>query len=365
VGTCLEIDELRELAPEMGLGDPSQLSDYEIHTRFVGHAAEKGPVSQRMQGLLDRQYRGALRRYRRLREGKELRRQWRTDVAEGRIAGAFWALVSHPATPLDLAYEVYGEIHMLSHKVGAGVRAEQRRVAELERDNRQLREQQQRAEARANEHLAHKQRVLEERDRWRDRALQAENRQQQLADQLAGWQQGRRAEELRHRIRWLENQLVHQKTRAERAEQRAAEAAEAPAPEPEAPQRRTAAQPPARAGDPRPDLGGRRVLCVGGRKGISDQYRRVVEQANGRFLHHDGGLEQGSEHLEQMLASADQVVCPVDCVGHQAVRCVKEHCKRAGTPCRFLESASVSALSRALPQLAPEAGGTGGSPAPS
>jgi hypothetical protein len=99
----------------------------------------------------------------------------------------------------------------------------------------------------ANSEEASPKHVRQERDRWRDRALQAESRQQQLADQLAGWQQGQRAEELRRRIRWLENQLVRQKMRAKRAEQRAAEAAEGHAPEPAPPDRRSRVdQPPGR-----------------------------------------------------------------------------------------------------------------------
>jgi len=195
-----------------------------------------------------------------------------------------------------------------------------------------------------------KQKAMEERDQWRERATAAENRKQVLEQQLARWEADRDHQRLCQRLRHLESQLAHQTHRAERAEQRAcapADASTGPANETQASATLTAtAEEPAC-----PDLRGNCVLCVGGRKQVRDHYRRVVEAANGRFLHHDGGIEQGSSHLAQMLERADQVVCPVDCVGHQAVRCVKNHCRRKGTPCRFLDSASVTALSRALPQL--------------
>jgi hypothetical protein len=350
IGTCLEVAELRGMAPELDLGDFRDLSDYEVHTRFVAMAGARNPVSQRLQGMLDRRFARALRRYRGLRDGEGLQGQWRTDVAEGRVAGAFWALISHPATPPWIAYEVYGEIHMLGHQVGSGIRAGLRRLAELEQDHQQLEDRLREAEERANRHLLDKQKAMEERDQWRERATAAENRQHTLERELARWEADRDHRRLCQRLRYLESQLAHQTRRAERAEQRAC----APADASTGPAYGTrAADPPAEtAKEPAcPDLRGNCVLCVGGRKQVRDHYRRVVEAANGRFLHHDGGIEQGSNHLAQMLERADQVVCPVDCVGHQAVRCVKDHCRRKGTPCRFLNSASVTALSRALPQL--------------
>ena len=350
IGTCLEVADLRELAASMELGDFAEFSDYEVHTRFVAMAGAKGPVSQRLQAMLDRRYATALRRYRRLRRGDALAEQWHADKAEGRIAGAFWALVSHPATPPRVAYAVYGEIHMLGHQVGAGIRAGLRRLAAAEENHDQLRAQLRETEAKANGHLQDKQQALDERDHWRQRALEAEQRQQALEEALAAWESGEHQRRYQQRIRALERQLAHQTRRVEAAEARHAETA-TPAPCPAARRSETSACAAQAAPEACPDLQGACVLCVGGRQQARDHYRRLVEQANGRFLHHDGGIEQSSNHLEQMLARADQVVCPVDCVAHQAVRCVKDHCRRAGTPCRFLESASVTALSRALPRL--------------
>jgi septal ring factor EnvC (AmiA/AmiB activator) len=239
---------------------------------------------------------------------------------------------------------------MLGHQVGAGIRAGLRRLAAAEENHDQLREQLREAEAKANGHLQDKQQALDERDHWQQRALAAEQRQQERDEELAAWKAGEHQRQLNQRIRALERQLAHQSRRAEAAEARLAEPP-APAPCPATRHSEAPACAAQAAPEAFPDLQGACILCVGGRQQARDHYRRLVEQANGRFLHHDGGIEQSSDHLEQMLARADQVVCPVDCVAHQAVRCVKDHCRRAGTPCRFLESASVTALSRALPRL--------------
>jgi hypothetical protein len=51
------------------------------------------------------------------------------------------------------------------------------------------------------------------------------------------------------------------------------------------------------------------------------------------------------------LQAADVVICQVACISHNAYWRVKEHCKRMGKPCLFLESASKSSLERALQHL--------------
>jgi hypothetical protein len=92
----------------------------------------------------------------------------------------------------------------------------------------------------------------------------------------------------------------------------------------------------------------RSVLCVGGRSGIVPVYRAVIEDKGGRFLHHDGGEEDRVAQLGTHLQSADLVICQVGCVSHNAYWRVKEHCKRTGKPCLFVESPSRAALERAL-----------------
>ncbi|MDP1532259.1 MAG: DUF2325 domain-containing protein, partial [Rubrivivax sp.] len=97
-----------------------------------------------------------------------------------------------------------------------------------------------------------------------------------------------------------------------------------------------------------PQLGNRAVLCVGGRTASVPTYRRLVEGSGARFLHHDGGAEHNVGQLEMTLAAADLVICQAGCVSHNAYWRVKDHCKRTGKRCVFVENPSATGLRRAL-----------------
>ena len=100
-------------------------------------------------------------------------------------------------------------------------------------------------------------------------------------------------------------------------------------------------------------LSGKCVLCVGGRSGAVDAYRQRIEQYGGRFLHHDGGLEENLHRIDSALAAADLVICQAGCISHNAYWRVKEQCKRTGKPCVFLRSPGVSSLQRVIEEAPP------------
>jgi len=77
-------------------------------------------------------------------------------------------------------------------------------------------------------------------------------------------------------------------------------------------------------------------------------YRELIEDKGGRFLHRDGGEEDKAGQLGPMLQSADLVICQVGYISHNAYWRVKEHCKRHGKLCLFVETPSRSALERVL-----------------
>ena len=95
------------------------------------------------------------------------------------------------------------------------------------------------------------------------------------------------------------------------------------------------------------------VLCVGGRSGSIASYRDLVERVGGRFAHHDGGLEHSHSVLDASLAAADLVICQTGCISHNAYWRVKDHCKRTGKRCVFVENPSSASLRRALADLTP------------
>ena len=98
------------------------------------------------------------------------------------------------------------------------------------------------------------------------------------------------------------------------------------------------------------------MLCVGGRPASVPIYRDLIERTGGRFLHHDGGDEDNTAKLDATLAAADLVICQAGCISHGAYWRVKDHCKRTGKRCIFVESPSASGLKRALAALQPEPG---------
>ena len=100
------------------------------------------------------------------------------------------------------------------------------------------------------------------------------------------------------------------------------------------------------------DFSGRCILCVGGRTGLADQYRVLVERSNGRFIHHDGGIEDNPKRLQSLLSTADAVICPADNVSHGAYYVVKRLCKQYGKPCVLLNRSGLSTFARGLAELA-------------
>ncbi len=102
---------------------------------------------------------------------------------------------------------------------------------------------------------------------------------------------------------------------------------------------------------PGPDLCGKTVLYLGGRQNLVPMYKRLIEKQGGYFLHHDGGIEVARNKLPKMLITADVVVCPVDCVSHDACSCVKKMCKRYQKPFALMRSSGLSSLARGISEI--------------
>ena len=55
--------------------------------------------------------------------------------------------------------------------------------------------------------------------------------------------------------------------------------------------------------------------------------------------------------LDESLAAADLVICQAGCVSHDAYWRVKDHCKRHGKRCVFVDNPGSASLKRALAEL--------------
>ena len=99
------------------------------------------------------------------------------------------------------------------------------------------------------------------------------------------------------------------------------------------------------------EIAGKRVLYVGGRCSLVAHYKLLAEKFGCELLHHDGGREQSAHRLWELLGCADAVVCPVDCVSHEACSMVKQACKGCLKPLILARSSGLSSLARSLAEL--------------
>lgn len=99
-------------------------------------------------------------------------------------------------------------------------------------------------------------------------------------------------------------------------------------------------------------LAGRSVLCVGGRIKLYPEYNQLVKSCDGCFMGFHGDSHDNLEDLPQLLKQADMIICPVDCVNHEAFFTVKYYCKYSGKPCVLLERSGVNTFKAGVHMLA-------------
>src|SRR5215469_13459553 len=140
IGTCLSTAELRQLLKKLGLAPPDS-SDHDLHSAAVTLAARHDKATKLLNKALDDRHRIPIHQFAKVHSEDEVRSLWSEFVKRGEIPGAFWAALTHPATTRDLIRDAFGEVHMLSHLVGAANRADIRRLCQLEDESAELRAQ--------------------------------------------------------------------------------------------------------------------------------------------------------------------------------------------------------------------------------
>ncbi len=378
VGTCLTLRDLRKIAKQLNLAIPDDMEEYDVHGRFVGAAYEPRAIAKAMQKMLERKHQIAVRQFGRATTDQDVNELWTRCLAQGDVPGPYWALMSHPATSRSLMTKAFGHVHMLSHLVGASNRADIRRLNALEAEKSSLADQLDNAKRQLAERDAEMRDLLaqhaDEVGRLNERLFRARAAEERLAaveDRLANFETGGEYATLWRTSTDLKRQLAEQTERAEQIEARRAllefdlqrlqasnkqlgKALQDAVSEREAlddvlrsrlfvprdleGESRTARQ------SPDLDLGGRRIVYVGGRSGAVGHLKTLVERANGTLIHHDGGVETTSLRLTEVLAQGDAVLCPVDCVSHDACQRAKQFCKRNAKTFIPLRSSGISSF---------------------
>lgn len=376
VGTCLTLTELRQLQRRLGGAAQVPTSDYDLHRVFVVAARDATPASRLLHKHLDRKYRLAIQQVGKARSAEEFVTCWDAALNLGEVAGAYWALITQSTVPNSVLDRVYGEVHMLSHLSGASIRVDLQALNWLRRRCPELETQLADAKTATRRRLAEQEDAIAVLNKRLARALEAENRLQTAEARLAVLEGQPLVARLRTQVEELSERLDADRDRADRAEATAdhwkqqatrsidqnqwlaQQLAESRQERDmlEITLERLLAPPPCVGGDDadatvdatNSDLVGRCVLYVGGRQSLCAHFRELVERRNGRFIYHDGGREDARAQLWDVVRQADAVLCPLDCVSHDAVHRIKRFCERNTKPLVLLPRASLAAFNRGL-----------------
>jgi hypothetical protein len=354
LGVCVPLELLRRLVAK-ALPAHARDDDYRLHCIAVSGCKARSALSEALHKALEQRFALAVRQAAALRCGDALAERWRQMRSDERMPGALWAMLTHARCDTVLENQVLADVHMLQHQLGAAQRVDLARFEALQTEAGTLRAELAACRLHAQQQAGALQLQLD-RSQARGMRLQAEaiGRDTALAalrDELRSLQAMapglQRRAELARRVQAQAEHIAALEQTVRRARQ---QAERLPAP---APTMVAAAVEPLPVVETQVPLGDRAVLCVGGRPASVPLYRHIVERSGGRFLHHDGGEEHGAQRLDATLSAADLVICQTGCVSHDAYWRVKEHCKRHGKRCVFVENPGSASLKRALAELTP------------
>ena len=360
IGTCLTTAELRHILIKLGRREATTASEHDLHASGVVIAGQRHEGARLLHKALDRRHRVTINRFDKAKTTEEVRAAWKEAVQRGEIPGAYWAALSHPATNDTLLREVFAEVHMLSHLVGAANRADIRRLRQLEDENARLeakvgRQQQQLRDAVVSRDATIRElrRTLEERivhDRdstaqcssesdsamWMNlvadlerRLATTESHCERLERELAECRSALTAERDARAETGKQNKELRQEL--DEVEASLADIAEVKNAKPQLPR-----------------LSNLTLLYVGGRQAQIGHLRGFAERSGALFLHHDGGIEERSGLLQGLISRADAVLFPVDCISHAAMSLVKRTCRQSGKPFLPLRGAGLAPFCAAL-----------------
>ncbi|MBP81386.1 MAG: hypothetical protein CL395_05370 [Acidiferrobacteraceae bacterium] len=368
VGTCTTISEMRKLAIKSQIDSPGQYSDYQLHNIFVNAAHDGSRPGRLLEKLLQQKFRTTIARYRVTPES-EFGALWENALKGGDVAGSYYTLLTNSRTPAVVQEKAVGDIHMLSHISGASCRIDLKQLPELKKKNREL-------TAHVNRlNLNHRKAI----QGWEKKQVILQKNCAELKSHLARQRvpdidlstEQRELTRLRKknsvlsnlvdRLRQEKNQFARQVSDLQRhalVPQNGAQGADPAvfANKPVDPiPRESGASDIGHASGSRPELNlnGKKVLYVGGRYRQAPHFRELVERRNGCLFYHDGGREDGDKRLAAILSRADLVVCPIDCISHSAIECVKRECQKLNKHFIPLRRSSLSAFAQALDKVGP------------
>ena len=369
IGTCLSIAELTKLTKKF-YGPNIPQDAFQVHGIGVHGIKENTPYAKAIEKYLNRKYALSIKRNRAL-SVEALPELWDDAVGEGKICGALWAFITRRDAPHKILEKVFGDVHMMSHLLGAERRVDLKEVSELRKALSCAREESDSLRRHLDKTKIKMETLRQERNEWRRKGDNAARENSVLTEKIRLLESGgentakaremgkliaaknemkRAVERLNKKVMMQAVVIAEQEREIEEGLGEAKDVA------------RTLNSCPLRRGQADPNVCLRRFLCekrillVGGMDKLSPHYRRIIEQLGGCFQRHDGDVRSGLATLEEQIARADVVLCPVDCNSHGACKCVKIACKRFDKNHLFPRNSSVSMLCRSLMEVAMDAG---------
>lgn len=359
IGTCLSTADLRQVLTKLALPEARRLSDHDLHKYGVTLAGQREGCGKFLQKALDKKHQTYISRFDRARSEDELAGFWEEATRNGDIPGGYWAVLTHPLASDALKKRVFGEVHMLSHLVGAANRADIRRLAQLEEEANELKAKIERQQAQLKDAIVTRDaKIMELNDlvarlsgsapatvasvpseggdaqalitSLKDQLGLESQRRQKAADRLA------LAEERINSERKL-RQAAERKETTIRQELEIVEAslnADTAGADTDVQVNET--------------LRGAAILYVGGHPGHVSSLRDITHRFSAELLYHDGGIDDQMSQLPGLISQARLVAFPVDCVSHNSMYTIKRLSRLSGKPYVPLRSAGLTTFLAAL-----------------
>jgi hypothetical protein len=358
VGTCLTTAELRSVLAKLGLATASD-SDHDLHGQAVSLAGRHDAAAKLLNKALDQRHRLALNQFDPAKTEAAIGGLWQAARQRGDIPGAYWALLTHPQSGRELIRQAFGDVHMLSHLVGAANRADIRRLSQLEAERAELTETLQRQQLQLREAVVSGEAKIRDLNSLLARKIGAERDaaaagpdDEAIMTRLVADLERRLESESRRRGAL---ELRMERSLTEAAEERALRMA-AESREEILRQELSAMEGTLAVDDPAPgppaakpaSLDGIALLYVGGRPKQVGHARTLAEHRGATFLHHDGGIEDNGALLAGLVSRCDVAAFPVDCISHDAALMVKRLCRQSAKPFLPLRTSGAGSLVAAL-----------------
>lgn len=373
IGTCLSTEDQQVLLRKTELSWEPSLSDYGLHTLLVDAVHTAGSTSRTVNKYLNKKYKLSINQAKQLKTSHELTQFWHHSKEQNRLAGSYWAVLTHPLASSSLCRKLHGEIHMLSHLATRQTATMQNKVKGLRNKINLLRISQtkkKRKLERQGKEISTLRCQLKQKDsqlilKNHTLARMAQRQSNQTLDQLQA-ETTRLTNQLQRALGASKNQTASKNCIQKKYQHLQEKYQKLQTTHHQIEQDNTAMEQMHQhhfPSTPCPhegncttcthlDLCGRSVLYVGGQHSLVPHYRQIVEDCGGVFMHHDGGKEDQRVKLAKMLTRADAVICPISCVSHDACLRAKKLCKSQIKPFITMRSPGLSSLARGLELVA-------------